>query len=512
MAARRSSSVCLYCQARQAALGRRRFHTSKRRLNTAVALRPEDDDFVVSKSLHHAEEKISNTRRGAVIREVNRSIEELRETALSFDALWKQRDLRLDVLRSLSNPWPEPPAGNIYRPKPYRLSIEESEAPIPHNVFRRKVKEAVGSKAMRAVLRAQLLRCAWPKDILRIVAVAMQSNELMQELKILTEPLMRALYRCRQNVSDPEVLRTLTIVITRYESVGIELNGHLYFMGLKFAARSRSLPAMKRYLRSVRERGLSMSSNIFRSVVAKFSIGYRGLGEIRNGRWKRKDLLQVINGFEDCKDLPPEQQYHFGTFLDRSDWQFLHGWVAILARCRQSQAVWEEWEMWKASDSWKNPRQLLIKNPRNKGMDSKTRGCLWFIEQALVSGDAEAAWKMFDESGVLISDLRSHARTRLLDQAEHANVWTQELRDEMIVKYDHDLTTIEQALGVKWVADDDEGQGHHELYMDQEEALDKLGEKRMDLDEDYGYPYETDPLVPQSERSLHDAEEGKATK
>ncbi|CAK4031080.1 Hypothetical predicted protein [Lecanosticta acicola] len=343
------------------------------------------------------------------------------------------------------------------------------------------------------------------------MAVAMQNKEVAAHLGNLHEPMMRALYRCRQNVSDPEILKTLNIVLSRFQLAGISYQPHLLFMALKFAARARSLPAMKRHLKAIREAGLPMSSNLFRSVIAKFSIGHRGLGEIRNGRWRRRDLQQVIKGFEDAKDLPPEQQYHFGSFLDRTDWQYLHGWIAVLARCRDSDAVWEEYELWKQSDSCNNPKKLLLKHS-NKTMTSKTRGDLWFIEQMLCCGDAARAWKIIAETDTEFHLLKPTVKDRLLDNIEYATVWTQEVRDEMIRKYDRDLHEIEQAFGVKWVRTGPDGEGQHELYMDQEEALDKLGDEKWKQNEEHGYPYDSDGLVPDEERALRDAVEGNAVK
>lgn len=510
----RRPSVCAFCQVKQLALGRRRLSSIQRRRLETAAIRPADDGLLLSEAEEGDEDasRISNQESGGGLLRVPNTIEGLQEVALGLDALWKQRDFRLSVLRNLSNPFPEHPSGRSMRvpkgpPKPLPTPCEGL---IPHDTFRRNVKEATNDKALRGVLRKQLLRCEWPKDIFRVVAVAMQDKHGALNLTQLYEPLMRSLYRCRQNVTDPEVLRTLNAIVTRFHYASMDVAPELLHMALKFAARSRSLKSMKKYLRLIRETGIGMSSNVFRSVIAKCSIGHRGLGEIRNGRWKRNDLRQVLLGFEDCQDLPEGQKYHFGSFLVRDDWQYLHGWVAVLARCRENDAVWREWELWRDSEARRKPRNLRITDRRMKQMTNKLRGDYWFLEQMAYSGDIERAWTILAETEISFTSLKSRVKDRLLEEAQHAKTWDEGLRAEMVKKYDHDLSRIEQALGVKWIPEKSEGEGHHELYMDQEEALDALGAEGWKLNEDYGYPWEDeDRLVPMRERSLHDAEEGR---
>ncbi|EME45437.1 hypothetical protein DOTSEDRAFT_61961 [Dothistroma septosporum NZE10] len=339
----------------------------------------------------------------------------------------------------------------------------------------------------------------------------MQNRDTATNLAILFEPIMRALYRCRQNVSDPEVLRCLNAIITRFRYADLEVRPQLLFMALKFAARSRSLPAMKKYLAMIREYRLDLSSNVFRSIIAKFSIGHRGLGEIRNGRWKRQDLLQVLTGFADSAALPPERQFHLGAFLVREDWQYLHGWIAVLARCKASTLVWREWTLWKETKARTEPKQLLMKEGSEREMTSKDRGEHWFIEQITHSGDLERAWQLLSETSIPFSSLKMRIKDKLLDAPENcpAAAWTEDVSNEMVKKYDRELSRVEQALGVKWRPGLEDGGGDHVLMMSQEEALDKLGERRWRSDDEYGYPWEMDPgpIVPDNERGLHDAEE-----
>ena len=525
MSLTRRPSVCLLCQTRQLRLSRRRLSTSPHQRvleTTSIALRPEDDGFLLdspppsttpgiySKKVlrqlqHHGE---------AIPAEALRDIA-VREAALSFEALYREKDARLQILRSLSNPFPEVQqgknghSGNTRLPKPENIHIS-------HPTFRQHIKAAIGSKAVRQVLRAQLLRAEWPRDILRIVAVAMQDRQIAISLTHLYEPIMRALYRCRINVSDPEVLNTLSAIITRFRYAGLKVEAQLLYMALKFAARSRSKESMRKYLKMIRESGLEMSSNVYRSVIAKFSIGHRGLGEIRNGRWKRSDLREVLLGFKGCEDLPQEEQYHFGAFLDREDWQYLHGWVAVLARCRESQAVWEEWLLWRETKAYREPRILVVTGEENIKrtsptitMTNKLRGVYWFVEQMVFAGDIEKAWCILKETSVPFSRLKQRIRVRMLDEPEHVTTWDNAMQDELLRKYDWDLARIEQALGVAWKAGNVDGEGRHELYMDQEEALDRLGSERWKWNEQNGYPWEEEsPIISHSERELHDAEEG----
>lgn len=518
MAARRPASVCLLCQSRQSLVGRRRFTSSaKRQLETvARPVTPEDDGFLLdnNKDIGKGEDGIraSVLPLNDTVRQwrLHSPIDELREASLGFDALYKRRDLRLEVLRNLSNPWPPIATGSPSRPreKPnleFRLP-EANAALIPHAAFRRSIQMAMGDKDIRKILRVQLLRCEWPNEILRVMAVAMQHKVTAQNLAVLAEPIIRALYRCRNNVTDPDVLRTLNVILARFKLADLSYSPILITMGLKFAARARSLVAMKKYLKLLRDSGAGMTSNVFRSIIAKFSIGHRGLGEIRNGRWRREQLIQVLKGFGDAKHLPVHQQYHLGSFLVRDDWQYLHGWLAVLARCKDSETLWHEWQMWKQSPARTKPRNL---EKQSSGMTSRKRGDYWFVEQMAYSGDYEKAWKIVAETGVLFKTLKERIKTRLLDGVEFATVWDDDVREEMVRKYDSDLAKIEDALGVKWVSSDVEGQGSHQLVRDQTEALETLSSNDWKVKEDFGFPYSDEEavVVEREERALHDAEE-----
>jgi len=519
MAAGRPPPVCTLCQARYLSI--RRWSQSgpaKRRQHTAVAtLRPDHDSFspglVASVAAGHCDDVSSSFQERVRNWRLGETIGGFREAVLSLDQLWQQRDRRTAVLRKLRNPFPERPTGKKEQKAvslQNRIPIlpEAKAALVPPAVFRQIIKKAQPGKPRRTILRAQLLGCEWPRDMLRIVAVAMMEPPIAEQLATLHEPITRAAYRCRQNVSDPEILGLLTTIITRFQHAKLPVEHPIMFMALKFAARARSLPGMQRYLRNLRQANVTMSSILFRSIIAKCSIGHRGFGEIRNGRWKQKDLIKVLTGFDDETHLAPQERSHLGVFLDRSDWKFLSGWVAILARCKDTEAVWREWLLWKSSPMRLEPRPLVFSAPGLMGqMTTRIRGEFFFVEQVTLAGDLERAWQIIEETGIPLSSLKSSLKDKLLESPEFATTPVDETRQELIAKYDRDLRRIEEALGVRWVprAGGEDGEGHHELFMDQEEALEKLGEDGWKLKDDHGYPWETDAIAQEHEKRLHNA-------
>ena len=258
-----------------------------------------------------------------------------------------------------------------------------------------------------------------------------------------------------------------------------------------------------------------MTSHLFRSIIAKFSIGHRGLGEIRNGRWLRSELQQVCTGFDDCRHLPPEQQYHLGAFLDRSQWQYLHGWIAVLARCKEIDAVWHEWELWKLHPARLHPKNL---QSMHKLITTKIRGDYWFVEQMTASGGIKEAWAIVADSGIVFSTLSGRIKRKMLEGIEYCTILDPtsdhpiahpSIRHELLRKYDADLLRIESALGVRWVPSgdpDDDAQGYHALFKDQEEVLEELSKEDWKLETDYGYPLAS-PMAKLEDVKLHDAAE-----
>lgn len=441
------------------------------------------------------------------------TLDRVREAVLGLEILWKERDKRVRVLRTLSNPWPKISQSRMFKESiQSRLQLPEARgAPVPHATFRKALACARGVKEIRGVLRSQLLRCETPYDINRVVATALVHGRHTQlHLSSLHEPIMRALYRCRNHVDDQEVLNTISGIRSRFKVYNIPFDPQFVMLGLKFAARTRNIRSMKKYLKALRQSNLSMSSNVFRCIIAKFSIGHRGLGEIRNGRWKRNELIQVCTGFHDCTHLPPSRQYHLGAWLDRHDWQYLHGWIAVLARCRASDVLWAEWEMWKRNPSRLKPKKLTGSHTQ---MTTKTRGDTWFVEQMTCSGDLAKAWAILEESQLEFMMLKERIKMCLVQEPEHAKTWTDGMRGALLRKYDTELAKIEKALGVVWVrshGDDDGEGGKHIPCEDQEEALERLSADGWKMEEDFGYPIDDETVVlPQGERSLRDATESE---
>jgi hypothetical protein len=512
MAARRPSTACLSCRYQIHVTTRRRIQHSVKRNLQAAALRHDEGEHVVPHDVASGEEcegsvfsSIADTVRWW---RTNIPLPDIQEAAHTLEVMVKLKDRRLEFLRNTSKPSPSQYVHNESVSARDKLRLPEAQAaPISHVKYRELMRRAATTKELRQVLRAQLLRVRHPKDLLRVAAVAMQNRSHAEQLAILHEPVMRALYRCRETVTDAEILATSITIVTRLRFAGLVPHYQLLTIGVKFAARARSVQGMKKYLKLVHERGTPMTNNLFRSIIAKFSIGTRGLGEIRNGRWRRADLMQVLTGFEDCKHLPPEQQYHLGVFLDRNDWQYLHGWVAVLARCKASDAVWTEWLMWKQNPARTTPKRL---ESAERYMDSQWRGDYWFVEQMTHTGDIERAWHILEDTAVPFSTLKDRLKMRLLDGVEHASIWTPEMSQAMLNKYDADLSQIERAFGVTWQPGSENGEGQHTLFRDQEEALDELGANDWKAEEDFGFPTDDDTQLDLSfqERNLHNAAEG----
>ncbi|KAJ9625934.1 hypothetical protein H2203_004703 [Taxawa tesnikishii (nom. ined.)] len=363
------------------------------------------------------------------------------------------------VSRTTSAPRPESAASASHPPHPFPLNGQ----PLPLDAFRENMATAFGQKGIRRILREQLLRCQWPEEILRVAAVAMKKKETAKEFAHMHQSIRRALYRIRNNVSDPKVLSTLNVIIVRLSVENLPVDGSLFILGLKFAARSRSLQSMKRYLKYMRDRNLTISRSIFRAIIAKFSVGSRGLGEIRNGRWTRQDLLQVLLGFD---GTPPGK-----PTISES------GWIGQSGK----------WELWRVSETRRRDRRLQSMNPF---LTAKIRGDNWFIEQMCHAGDTARAWIMLKESGIPFNKLRPYVREMLLDGADGATVWDKHIAAESQEKLSQDIEKIEQALGVMWISQGDNGEGYHVTKGVLEETLENLASPEFALKPMHGFPWD----------------------
>lgn len=424
-------------------------------------------------------------------------VDMLREVLLQNMTPASRHDaIRFSVRQEMSLPSSSPTSAPTVQP-----SFPLSGEPLPHSVFRDAINSRPGAKEVRRIIREQLLRCQLPRDILRVMAVAMQRRDTGREMCRMQESLRRALYRIRNNVSDEEVLKTINVLVTRFDMANLPVPEELTRLGMKFSARARSLSGMKRYLKECKISGGKMTRATFRSTIAKFSIGARGLGEIRNGRWRRNELLQVLLGFE---DTPPEDAHHMGSFLQRDDWQFYHGWLAVLARCKAVDELWKEWKYWLQSPPRTNPRKL---NVDNSTMTTKNRGDYWFVEQMAYAGDLEKAWEILRVSKIPFANVRAPVRARLLDGAQYATVPDEEISRELLKKYSAELTRIERALGVKWVSGKD-GHGYHVSQTEMVDRLEALSDPNFVLDPEHGFPWE-EPTTRErdEERNIMEAEE-----
>ncbi|KAH9845417.1 hypothetical protein Tdes44962_MAKER06623 [Teratosphaeria destructans] len=453
--------------------------------------------------------------------------DKIKEALHDLEVMWKQKHKRIEVLKTLSNPWPHvPPQGAPHKKEDSLLKLPEANAAlIPHHIFRKKLSgtQQDNMKAIRLLLRVQLLRCERPEDIQRIVATALVMGRSTQlNLSALHEPIMRALYRCRNNVSDTTVLETLGAIHSRFKIYNMPFSPQLLSLGLKFAARTRSLKQMKKYLKAARESSFWMSSNIFRSIIAKFSIGHRGLGEIRNGRWKRHELLQVCTGFPECDHLPLSKQYHLGVWLDRNDWQYLHGWIAVLARCKDVPSLWNEWLLWQQNPGRHTPKAL---DTRHALKTTKMRGDYWFLEQMAYAGGLKEAWAIFEKSGLPFRMLKDRTTMKMLEGIEYCTRHDKDILQALLRKYDHELGKMETALGVRWVpplpvsglrcvrqtSEAVRPEGQHVEFGNQGEVFERLSVEGCKLEEDhYGYPHDVEQVMDlkgMREEGLHEADE-----
>ncbi|KAF2770647.1 hypothetical protein EJ03DRAFT_60291 [Teratosphaeria nubilosa] len=531
MAARRPS-LCLACQSRQAVIGRRRPSVKRRRMQTAVTQSTQHMMVTSPRAVVEGGKIMGgNISPGMIVDggdktwSIGEAVQDkVKEALHDLEVMWKQKHRRIEVLKTLSNPWPQlPPQGAPHRKDDQLLTLPEANAAlIPHHIFRKKLSEAQQDKEIRGLLRVQLLRCQNPQDIQRIVATALVMGRSTQlNLSALHEPIMRALYRCRNNVSDATVLETLSGIHSRFKIYDVPFNPQLLSLGLKFAARTRSLKQMKKYLKAARESNTAMSSNVFRSIIAKFSIGHRGLGEIRNGRWKRHELFQVCTGFPECDHLPLSKQYHLGVWLDRNDWQYLHGWIAVLARCKDVPGLWKEWLLWKQNPGRRMPRALAT---RHAHKTTKMRGDYWFLEQMAYADGLKEAWAIFEETGLPFRMLKDRVAMKMLEGIEHCTRLDEDVRQALLRKYDHELGKMERALGVRWssptpvsglpcarqTSEAEPPEGQHVELEDREDVLERLSAEGFRLEEEHGYPHDAEKVIDlkrMREEGLHEADE-----
>ncbi|KAI5237440.1 hypothetical protein E4T43_08070 [Aureobasidium subglaciale] len=341
-----------------------------------------------------------------------------------------------------------------------------------------------GYKFLKRIMREQFLRCRTTHDLMRVLAVALQRKETSRQLPGMDLCIVRALYRARETASDHKISGAINTIVSRFMREGLPVTRYFLAVGIKFAARSRSLPGMKRYLKLYQDLGFPMARNLFRAIIAKCSVGSNGYGEIRNGRWSRRDLLQVLLGFEDTSR---EDQHHLGLFLDRTEWTQLYGWLVVLSRCKASDEIWKEWLLWQDS-----PIRLKSGKPDSLLTDTKLRGDYSFIEMMADTGDTRRAWEMLRDSGIPFKQCRTRTRRALLRDLQHATMWDDQIPIDLLEQYDVELKKIETALGMEWISLHDD-QGYHRPTDSLQQCLESLSSPVFKLEPDYGYPYDASP-------------------
>jgi hypothetical protein len=330
-------------------------------------------------------------------------------------------------------------------------------------------------------MREQFLRCQTTQDIMRVLAVAFQRKETTRELVDMEVSIVRALYRARDTTTDHKILGAITTIVSRFRRENLPITRYFLAAGIKFAARTRSLPGMKRYLKLYTEHGFPIARHLFRAIIAKFSVGSNGYGEIRNGRWSRRDLLQVLLGFE---DTAAEDQHHLGLFLDRTEWTSLYGWIFTLSRCKASDEIWKEWLLWQD-----NPIRLETGRVLSQHSEAKLKGDYTFVEMMAAAGDTRRAWEMLRDSGIPFRDCRSELRRTLLRDIQYATLWDAQISLDLIEQYDFELKKVENALGVEWISLGDD-QGYHKPTESMQQSLEALSSPFFKLEPDFGYPHD----------------------
>ncbi|KAF2673035.1 hypothetical protein BT63DRAFT_451065 [Microthyrium microscopicum] len=353
-------------------------------------------------------------------------------------------------------------------------TVEAQTIAISSQVYR----EAQSLKIMKRTLANQLDRCMTTVDIFRVVAAALTNPMSTALLAKSSERLCRAFFRSRHTASDATIAAKLHVIIKRLDREGMPIQPHLFSHGLRFAIRSRNVSAVYRFLREYRDRNLPISHKTFRAVIAKCSIGRRGWGEIRNGRWSRADLLKVLLGFPD--DVPGHE-CHLGAFINRDDWQFVTAWSQILSRCGAFDQLWYEWLLWRDSDLRRSNSILeqLGNKPLTGYKDWKTRGDRWFTQMFLDAGQVQHAWQIINETGLDPFFLRTECLHRLLEHPEYASrsAWNEKLRKALLGKLGADLTAIESFMGIKWVQRD--GIAFHAPAKDFSAAFEDLSDPKF---------------------------------
>jgi hypothetical protein len=359
----------------------------------------------------------------------------------------------------------------------HHLSLSTESYSI--QVSGREIKQLQCEKAIRTQLRERLARCKTTKDIFRVAAAAFHSKRVAKQFARVGNPVTEAFYRARCSASDLSIAHKIAVLIKRIEQEGLPAQDILFTTGLMYAIRSRNLSITKRYLLEFRTRDITIYRNVFRRLIGKCSIGIYGLGEIRNGRWIRDELIQVLLGFPDAR---PGHEYHLGSFLDRNSWFQMVHWLQILGRCGLNNQLWKEWELWKHSTANMENRPIVrpLTDVTTKMpiVTASVRAARMFVQQFIITGDFQSAWRIIAETGLDPMCLDRDRLHQLLQWANMATVWNEQMRQALMEMYQDDLAAMEHFLGVEWVPDG-RGDGYHRPMERMRDALEELSEENF---------------------------------
>jgi len=378
-----------------------------------------------------------------------------------------------DIDRSNDDPEVEPESRLEELRREIQSKLRDIEEELTITISRHLFRELSHPWALRRLILQHFKACSTVKDIYRVVAVAVQRRTSALALMQCDVPLSHVFHQARGTTSDKRIASAMIGLISYLRIKGLPVPPALLFSGIRFGARSRSLRLMKRFLAELKRSNVPMTLKVFRSTIAKFSVGTRGFGEIRNGRWKRSDLLTVLLGplHDESKGEAP---CHLETFMNRNEWRYLHGWIFILARCRATDAIWREWELWRDSLQRREGHRLTrVRYVNGHRISYRARGDTWFVRHLLIARSPKIAWKCFGESGLGFFELSKQVRSVLLENLEFATVWNKDMQKELLRKYEDDLEEIESRLGMKWVRMHGEN-GYHRPTPDMEVKLEQL--------------------------------------
>ncbi|KIW04696.1 uncharacterized protein PV09_04430 [Verruconis gallopava] len=416
-------------------------------------------------------------------------LRQLRPSNVEPDQTWAAYDA--DNIKRMREIYVTPASrvGSQYYKVMEEMRQIETEALTIGREIARRCRDAT---LLRRAFRYLFGRCHTVRDIVHVLAIAFQRTASATELQYLSYPIIRALFRARVYATDLRIFSLCYAFILRMEKAGLAADDTIFNHCALFAARSRDPKAMQRALWLFRSRGVNMTFKAFRAIIAKFSIGRNGYGELRNGRWKREDVLSVLLGFDGTHikggNVP---DHHLGSFLKRDEWGYVIAWLQILGRCRTADLLWEEWITYR-SVSLDHP--ILRGHNSRQSNPERRRERLYtiFIDQMLIAGDVSKAWAILHESKLDFWSLEIETRAKLFDNAEdlHLAIAAFENRDSLktalLEKYTYELERIERALGIAWRSDG-KGGGRHVVPSLEEMELRFEELSRPDFGRVYGY-------------------------